>query len=70
MLISTYDPNGEAYCPTCKKVVPCQNTGGNMAFNPRYLIMYHYQCGTEWKYLVDAQDGNNIEITKKDNIKV
>lgn len=64
MLLGVYNPDSEAYCPTCKKVVSCYNTGGNMAFFPRYLIMEHEECGTEWRYLVDSQDGDNIKITK------
>jgi len=53
MMLSAYDPDCQATCPTCKKVVNAKQTGGNLAFPPRYVQIFHDECKTEWKTFID-----------------
>lgn len=50
MLVSTYDPNSEAHCPHCQKVVKCYMIGGiTWGFDP-YYDFKHDECGTTWRW--------------------
>jgi hypothetical protein len=60
MLLSTYNPESQAYCPACKKLVDCWNTQGNLAFYPRYMQFRHDECGTEWRMFLDEDRDSEI----------
>ncbi len=60
MLLNTYNPDAEARCPKCEKVVKCKNLGGNLAFYPRYLEMYHEKCGTEWRVELERHPEDGV----------
>ena len=54
MLISTYNPDSQAQCPKCKKLVHCYLEGGiTFGYNP-YLELYHQECNTTWKYYLNT----------------
>lgn len=57
MLITAYNPNGQATCPNCG-FVECMNTNGNLAFGRRYMDFYHEECKTEWRWYID--DGEKV----------
>jgi len=49
-LVSTYDPSSQAQCPTCGKLVHCQNTGGLLLNSINdHMDFYHDVCNTEWR---------------------
>ena len=57
-LVTTYNPEGETYCPHCEKLVKCANIGGITFGSNPYLDFYHEECGTEWRlYIIE----NRIE---------
>lgn len=43
MLLSTYDPTSQAWCPQCKRVVVCDMLHGNMW---SYPYQFTFECRT------------------------
>ena len=63
MLVTTYNPDSQASCPICKKIVDCYLTGGLMGFGNQYLELHHKECNTKWRYYINTA---KIEILNEE----
>ena len=58
-MLSTYNPDGQARCLTCEKLVEVAVVGGNLTYSPMYMEFVHKDCSTRWKCYVNSGE---IEI--------
>jgi hypothetical protein len=74
MILSTYDPNGQASCPTCKKLQKVYITGGLLIGLDRYMDAQCLTCETRFRVHLDrnsafgnhsADDRPSVEILKE-----
>jgi hypothetical protein len=52
MILSTYNPNGQASCPTCKKLQKVYITGGLLIGPEQYMDSRCLTCETEFRIFV------------------
>ena len=66
MIISTYDPyDGQASCPTCKKVQNIYTHSMNLAFPPMNIVFTCLECDTQVKRYINSDREEEI-LTGKD----
>lgn len=65
MILSTYDPNGQASCPTCEKLQKVYITGGLLVGHDKYMDSRCLTCETHFRIYIDRERGSNIEILKQ-----
>ena len=67
MILGTYNPNGEASCPTCQKLQKVYITGGLLYGPEQYMDSRCLTCETEFRiFLFQAPfEKRGPEILKK-----
>ncbi|TEU11354.1 MAG: hypothetical protein E3J21_23830 [Anaerolineales bacterium] len=65
MILSTYDPNGQASCPTCKKLQKVYITGGLLVGHDKCMDSLCLTCETRFRIYMDRERGSGIEILEQ-----